>query len=93
MQLGNKYFVRTDYKVEGQKVTSEDFNDHLNYLKNVAKQTEFFGGGFKDNPGGMIIFAAKDLIEAQKIAEGDPLIKRGLYRYKLVEWEIVLSSH
>lgn len=93
MKIGKKYFVRTDYKVEGKKVTSEDFNDHLNYLKNIAEQTEFYGGGFINNPGGMIIFIAKDLIEAKKVAEGDPLIVRGLYKYELVEWEIVLSSH
>ena len=92
MKINNVYFVRTDYKIEGKKVTSDDFNDHIKYLKKVAEQTEFYGGGFKNSAGGMIIFAAKDIKEAKEIAEGDPLIKRGLYNYELVEWEIVLKS-
>jgi uncharacterized protein YciI len=40
----------------------------------------------------MIIFEAKDMDEAKKIADGDPLIQRKLYRYELFEWDIVLAS-
>ncbi len=92
MKVGNILFVRTDYKIEGAKVERCDFDNHITYLKGVAKERFFMGGGFIDNPGGMIVYEAKDLDEAKAIADGDPLIARNLYRYELVAWEMVILS-
>ncbi len=50
------------------------------------------GGGFVKSPGGMIVYEADNMIDARVVAENDPLIKRGLYRYELLEWEMVLLS-
>ena len=92
MKKGNILYVRTDYKVDGAKVTKLDFQDHLEYLEGIAKERFFMGGGFTKKPGGMIIFEAKDIAEAKKISNGDPLISRNLYRYDLTEWEMVILS-
>lgn len=92
MKQGNILYVRIDYKVNGAKVTKLDFEDHLRYLKGIAKERLFMGGGFTEKPGGMIIFEAQDITEAKKISNGDPLILRNLYRYDLIEWEMVILS-
>lgn len=92
MKVGNILYVRTDYKIDGAKVTNLDFEDHLNYLEGIAKERFFMGGGFTKKPGGMIIFEANNIEEAKKISNGDPLISRNLYRYDLIEWEMVILT-
>ena len=92
MKKGDKLFVRIDYRIERNIFGPSDFQDHINYLENIASERKFMGGGFENKPGGMIVFAAKDLKEATEIADNDPLIKRELYRYELFEWELVILS-
>lgn len=93
MKKGDKLFVRIDYRVNEAKFGTNDFNDHINYIKNVSKDRYLIGGGFTNKNGGMIIFKAKDLDEAKKIADNDPLIKRNLYTYDLNEWDLVILSN
>jgi uncharacterized protein YciI len=52
----------------------------------------FIGGGFSNTDGGMILLEAKNFEEAQKIARNDPLVQRGLYRYELFIWDLVVLS-
>lgn len=92
MEVGNKYFVRVDYKIDCNEVGKTDFDDHIEYLQKVSTERFFLGGGFSNAPGGMILFQAKDIKEATRIASDDPLIKRNLYSYELFEWDIVLAS-
>lgn len=92
MKKGDILYIRTDYKVEGIQVSNKDFEDHIRYLEEVAQERYFMGGGYKNNPGGMIIFSAKDLEEAKKISDGDPLIERKLYTYEILQWELVILS-
>jgi uncharacterized protein YciI len=93
MKKGDKLFARIDYKVEGSKSSSNDFNDHIKYLSEVASERYFIGGGFANTIGGMIIFEAKDLTEAKGIADNDPLMKRNLFSYELFEWDLVILSN
>lgn len=92
MKKGDKLFVRIDYKNNELETTSKDFQDHVDYLKGIAAERYFIGGGFANTKGGMIIFKAKDLQEAKIIAEKDPIIERGLYRVELYEWNLLILS-
>ncbi|AKN31321.1 hypothetical protein Ccar_10825 [Clostridium carboxidivorans P7] len=92
MKKGDKLFVRIDYKNSEKEVTSKDFQDHVEYLKGVAAERYFVGGGFANESGGMIMFEAKDLEEAKTIAEKDPIIQRGLFRVKIYEWDLLILS-
>ncbi len=92
MKKGDKLFVRIDYKNEELEITEKDFQDHVEYLKGVAAERYFVGGGFSNAIGGMIIFEAKDLEEAKMIAKKDPIIERGLFRVKVYEWDLVILS-
>jgi uncharacterized protein YciI len=92
MKKGDKLFVRIDYKNNELEITSKDFEDHLEYLKGVAAERYFVGGGFANAKGGMILFKAKDLEEAEMIAQKDPIIERGLFRVELYEWDLLILS-
>lgn len=92
MEKGDKLFIRIDYRNEKNDFGPTDFEDHINYLKGVASERFFIGGGFQKEKGGMIVFEAKDFVEAKRIADNDPLIKKDLYTYKLYEWELVIIS-
>lgn len=94
MKTGDQLFVRMDYKVDGKEATAQDFQDHLAYLNGVAEDRYFIGGGFSNAKGGMIVFKANNLDEAQRIAQKDPIIERGLYQVKIYEWNVlILSEH
>ena len=42
--------------------------------------------------GAMVLFEAKNLAEAQKIANDDPIIQRGYYRCDVYQWNVMLLS-
>ncbi len=92
MDKGDKLFVRIDYRNNDKNFEDEDFKKHLDYLRGVASERYFIGGGFEHEKGGMIIFEAKDMDEAKEIAENDPIINRGLFTCKIYEWNLLLLS-
>lgn len=93
MEKGGRYFVRIDKKLSDSEEYREIYSSHFEYLKNISAERFFLGGGFNNISGGMIIFTAKDMREAEAIAAGDPLFESGAYEYELFEWEIILSSN
>lgn len=92
MKKGDKLFVRVDHKNPDFNITSQDFQDHVQYLNAVSNERYFAGGGFNNTKGGMIIFKANDIHEAKRIAEKDPIIERNFYSYDLYEWELFILS-
>lgn len=92
MKKNENYFVRIDYKALCEKPASEILEKHIAYLSEISKETEFYGGGFLSNPGGMIIFQADDFKSAEEICDNDPIIKSGYYQYILHQWKIVLHN-
>jgi uncharacterized protein YciI len=91
MKKGNRLYVRIDYRLDGN-FTEQDFQEHLVYVESVACERYFIGGRFSNADGGMMIFEAESYEEAQKIAQKDPLIERGIYRYELFVWDLVVLS-
>lgn len=92
MKKGDKLFVRFDSKNVDSNITSKDFQDHVEYLRGVAAERYFVGGGFANANGGMIIFKANDFEDAKMIARKAPIIERGLYKYDLYEWDLLILS-
>ena len=87
-----KYYVRIDKKTKETEVSKDNYKEHLEYLEKIAAERIFLGGGFTNTNGGMMIFEAKNLEEANSIAENDPLFKSGVYNYGIFEWEIIIAS-
>ena len=92
MKKGDKLYVRIDYRVEKKDFTQQDIQDHLTYVEHTAKERYFIGGGFSNIDGGMILFEAEKFEEAQKIAQSDPIIEKGFYRYDLFAWDLTVLS-
>ena len=92
MEKGRALYVRIDRKIRGKELPRQDFQDHLDYMRSLAKERYLVGGGFSNVSGGLILFEAMDLEEAQKIARHDPLIKRGFYECDVFEWKLEVLS-
>ena len=97
IKKGSKLYARIDYEVVSlENITPQDAQthlcDHLSYLNKIAGERYFLGGGFTNASGGMILFEAKDFGEAQKIANNDPIIERGLFRCDIFEWTLEILS-
>lgn len=91
LKKGSKLYVRIDKA--GEKVMAQqDFQDHLDYVKNLAKERFLLGGGFSNIDGGMILCEAESFEEAQEIFHNDPIIERGLYMCEVFEWDLVVLS-
>ena len=97
LKEGSVLYVRIDYKAGEKSETEQDAMDSMNYLQNIAKERYLVAGLFGDMETekidrAMILFEAKDLEEAKKIANNDPIIERGFYRCQLYKWNVMLLS-
>jgi len=89
---GEKLFVRIDRKAGEMAMTDQDFQDHLVYVEKLAGERYLLGGGFSNTDGGMLLFKAKNIEEAQEFSNSDPIIERGFYRCEVFEWKLVVLS-
>ena len=97
LKEGSMLYVRIDYKAGEKDETEQDAMDSMDYLQNIAKERYLVAGLFGDMEiekidGAMILFEAKDLEEAQKIANNDPIIVRGFYKCQLYKWNVMFLS-
>ena len=62
------------WNVEKLVKEQQGINNHLEYLQGLFDaKTLLVGGPFTDSIGGIAIIKANDLVEAQDIAEHDPI--------------------
>ena len=89
-----KLYVRMDYKNSEKALSNKDFQEHLDFVKNIANERYFVGGGFTNSGevGGMVIFEATNLKEANEIFRKDPIIEKGFYRFEIFEWKVAVIS-
>lgn len=87
------WFVRIDKKDDNKDLTEEVYQNHLNYLSQIAPDIQLIGGGFENTPGGMILFQSENINEAKKICEADPLILTKAYKYELYKWKLKIVAN
>lgn len=92
IKKGSILYTRIDKPIGEKKPTFQDFQDHLNYVQNIAKERYLLGGGFSNSDGGLILFKAENFEEAQAIAQNDPIIERGFYECDIFEWKLEVLS-
>jgi uncharacterized protein len=62
---------------------------HLEYVGRLDKQGQIhLAGPFADGTGGMVIYIADTLAEAEVLAKNDPYVAEGVRRLELHEWKI-----
>ena len=97
LKEGSVLFARIDYKIGDSQETEQDAIDTMEYLQKIARERYLAAGVFGNMElgtmdGAMVLFEAKDLEEAQKIANDDPIIQRGYYRCDVYQWNVMLLS-
>ncbi|MBO9599429.1 MAG: hypothetical protein J7559_16605, partial [Cohnella sp.] len=64
--------------------------DHLAYMTSMEEKDNIFAKGrFVDGSGGMVIYRAETLEEAEGFAANDPYVIHGARTYEIREWFIV----
>ncbi|GAA4718921.1 YciI family protein [Brevibacillus fulvus] len=60
---------------------------HLEYVDQLFRAGKVvMAGPFTDKQGGMVIYKADSMAEAQALAEADPVVKEGARTLELREW-------
>lgn len=83
-------------KIEEGKVDKSTFDQyipaHHAYVRElIARGHKAKSGYWAVRGGGMMIFEAESMEQAQAIVAEDPLIKNGCVDYQLYEWRLVVE--
>ncbi len=83
-------------KIEEGKVDKPTFDQyvpaHKAYVQElIAQGHQARSGYWAKKGGGMMIFEAASIEEAEAIIAADPLIKNGCVNYQLYEWRIIIE--
>ncbi|MBD2167744.1 hypothetical protein H6G04_25480 [Calothrix membranacea FACHB-236] len=86
----------TFVKIEEGTVDKPTFDQyvpaHKAYVQDlIAKGHKAKTGYWAELGGGMMLFEAESMAEAQAIVALDPLVKNGCVKYQLHEWRIVME--
>ena len=86
------WFVKLERGIVDKAVFDQSVPAHLNYVKQlIAKGHQAKSGYWAERGGGMLLFQAESMAEAQQIVEQDPLIQNGCVSYELHEWCIAIE--
>ena len=88
-----KTFVKIERGIVDKSTFDQYVPAHHAYVKElIAKGHKACSGYWGDFGGGMLIFEADSLAQAQEIVAQDPLIKNNCVEYELHEWCIVVGK-
>jgi uncharacterized protein YciI len=85
--------VPTFVKIEKGLVPKAEFDRHVaahrDYVRRLASEGRRARSGYwAERGGGMMVFEARDLDEARRVVEEDPLVRAGCVAYELHEWVV-----
>ncbi len=86
------WFVKIEKGIVNKAVFDQYVPDHQQYVRElIAEGHQAKTGYWADYGGGMLLFQAESLEEAQIIVAKDPLIKNECVEYEVHEWKIVVE--
>lgn len=86
------WFVKIEEGVVEKAIFDQYVPAHKAYVQNLIDQGHQAKTGYWGcRGGGMLLFEAASMEEAEAIVAQDPLIRNGCVRYKLYEWRIVVG--
>lgn len=87
------WFVKIEAGIVNKTTFDQFVPAHCEYVKDlVAQGYEAKTGYWRERGGGMLLFKADSLTEAQQIVDRDPLVKNGCVIYELHEWCVVVPK-
>jgi uncharacterized protein YciI len=85
-------FVKIETGIVDKSIFDQYVSAHKTYVRQLIAQGHKAKTGYwGELGGGMLIFEANSLLEAQKIVAQDPLIINNCVEYELHEWCIVVE--
>ncbi|MFM2312295.1 MAG: hypothetical protein RLZZ04_1571 [Cyanobacteriota bacterium] len=85
-------FVKIETGIVNKSIFDQYVSAHKAYVQKLIDQGHHAKTGYwAELGGGMLIFEASSLLEAQKIVAQDPLIINNCVKYELHEWCIVVE--
>jgi uncharacterized protein YciI len=86
------WFAKIERGIVPKSVFDQFVPQHKTYVEKLIKEGhEARTGYWGEKGGGMLVFKADSLTEAQKIVENDPLVQNNCVEYELHEWRIVVD--
>ena len=81
------WFVKIERGIVDKATFDQFVPAHRAYVKKLSEQGhEATTGYWKHSRGGMLLFQAADLAQAQQLVSQDPLIANQCVEYDLFEW-------
>lgn len=86
------WFVKLERGIVDKAIFDRHVPAHLAYVKQLIAQGHGAKSGYwAERGGGMLLFQAASMAEAQRLVEQDPLIQNGCVAYDLHEWCITVE--
>jgi uncharacterized protein YciI len=86
------WFVKIEKGVVDKATFDQSVPAHKAFVETlIASGYQAKTGYWAERGGGMLLFQAANLQEAQAIVAQDPLIKNGCVVYELHEWRVVVE--
>jgi len=86
------WFVKIERGIVNKAIFDQHVPAHMAYVKDlVAKGHQARSGYWAERGGGMLLFQADSLDQAQAIVAADPLIANHCVEYELHQWCIVVE--
>ncbi|AFY68939.1 YCII-related protein [Thalassoporum mexicanum PCC 7367] len=87
------WFVKIETGIVDKATFDRHVPAHLEYIKKLNAQGNLAHSGYwAELGGGMLLFEAANLAEAQAIVQADPLIANHCVKYQLHEWRLVAGN-
>ncbi|MEM7594938.1 MAG: YciI family protein [Cyanobacteria bacterium P01_A01_bin.83] len=85
-------FVKIEKGIVDKVIFDQHVSAHKSYVRELINQGHRAKTGYwGEKGGGMLIFDADSLPEAEKIVKQDPLVINNCVEYELHEWCIVIE--
>ncbi len=86
------WFVKIERGIVNKAIFDQFIPAHVAYVNDlIAKGYQAKTGYWAERGGGMLLFQASSLDEAEAIVKADPLIQNGCVDYELHEWCVVVE--
>lgn len=86
------WFVKIEKGIVNKDVFDQHVPAHLAFVKQlIADGHQAKTGYWEEKGGGMLLFWADSLEQAQAIVEQDPLVSHGCVHYELHQWHVVVE--
>lgn len=86
------WFVKIERGIIEKARFDQHVPAHVAYVKDlITRGHQARTGYWQERGGGMLLFQASCLAEAEAIVQADPLIEHGCVEYELHEWHIVVE--